>query len=58
MDDIIFINDLLVGCVNFTVLAFDIRVEGLTSTDEFTGRTIYCKCVRADQFINGTWSLT
>ena len=30
----------------------------MSVSDDFVGRTIYCKCVRAGQLIPGTWELT
>ena len=33
-------------------------IEGLSQSNDFTGKTLYCKCVRAGQFISGTWALT
>lgn len=44
--------------MHFTIVAFNIQVEGLSQDDEFTGRTIYCHCVRAGLRIPATWELT
>ncbi len=58
MEELIYINNLNVDNIYFIVQDFGIQVEGLGQTNNFTGNTIYCKCVRAGQFIAAEWELT
>ena len=58
MDEIIYINNLNVDQIYFIVQAFSIRVEGVPPSNEFTGRTIYCKCLRNGLPVMADWELT
>ena len=59
MDDIIFINDLVVEWLNFDVQLrkIQIQIDGLSQDGEFVGNTIYCKCLVDGHLVAGNWSI-
>lgn len=58
MDELIYINELNVNTIYFIVQNFNIQVEGLGDSSNFTGKTIYCKCVNAGRYVAAEWALT
>ena len=58
MDELIYINNLNVDHIYFTVQTFEIQVEGLGNSDAFTGKTLYCKCINAGKLVAAEWALT
>lgn len=58
MNELIYINELNVNTIYFIVQNFNIQVEGLGDSSNFTGKTIYCKCVNAGRYVAAEWALT